>query len=455
MAALAEILVARGAKITGSDVSDVFYTDEIIKKLGIVAKPFSAENITDKTQFVIHSSAYSTSANPDLIEATKRNIPISLYTEALGSYSAQTFSCGIAGVHGKTSTTGIVGTILKELNFPSQILAGSVINSFDNSCTCNIGNKYFVAETCEYQRHFMSFHPQKIILTSVESDHQDCYPTYEAILAAFMQYISLLPDMGEVIYCADDDGACEAVKMIYTSRPDLVYTSYGEKAIGDFHVNIEGVKEERLCFSINGFPGVFKLRVPGHHMVKNATAAIALAVSLVIKEKGELTSEDLQLIRSGLEKFTGAKRRSEIIGEEKNILIMDDYGHHPTAIKTTLAGLKEFYPNRRIIVDFMSHTYSRTAALLDEFAGAFEAADMVVLHKIYSSARETYQGGVNGRTLFGLCSQKHPNVTYFDTFEETVPFLLEKLQPNNLFITMGAGDNWKIGQRVLEELKKR
>ncbi|WP_318662349.1 Mur ligase domain-containing protein, partial [Treponema sp.] len=195
MAALVEILFHAGAVITGSDVAERFYTDEILEKLGLKALSFSENNITDKIQYVVYSSAYKLDKNPDLIAAVKKNIPCLLYTEALGSYSERAYSCGICGVHGKTSTTGLTGTILKELNLPSQVLAGSVINSFGGTCTYTSpliaekernqgdeassenaqnfnGKNIFVAETCEYQRHFMSFCPKKIILTSVESDHQ-------------------------------------------------------------------------------------------------------------------------------------------------------------------------------------------------------------------------------------------------------------------------------------------
>ena len=195
MAALVEIFFKNGAVITGSDVSEHFYTDEILEKLGITPLPFSEKNITDSVQFVVYSSAYNLEKNPDLIAAQKKGVPCLLYTQALGAYSEKAYSCGICGVHGKTSTTGLAGTILKELDLPAQILAGSVINSFGNTCTFTSENcagskkHYFVAETCEYQRHFMSFCPQKIVLTSVESDHQDYYPTYEDIRAAFVDYI--------------------------------------------------------------------------------------------------------------------------------------------------------------------------------------------------------------------------------------------------------------------------
>ena len=180
MAALAELLVSRGALLTGSDVPEVFYTDEILQALAIkVMSPFSETNLPSNAQLVIYSSAYKSDVNPELISAAKKGIPLLLYSDALGEFSAHSYSCGIAGVHGKTTTTGLAGTILKGLDLDASALAGSVISSFGNHCTMINGSKYFIAETCEYQKHFMSFHPKKILLTSIESDHQDFYPTYE------------------------------------------------------------------------------------------------------------------------------------------------------------------------------------------------------------------------------------------------------------------------------------
>lgn len=456
MAALAELLVSRGVILTGSDVPEVFYTDEILAGLGIKAMtPFSADNLSKDIKLIIHSSAYSAEKNPELAEAKARNIPTLLYSEALGDFSAHSYSCGIAGVHGKTTTTGLSGTILKGLDLSASALAGSVISGFGNHCTMINGSKYFVAETCEYQHHFMAFHPKKILLTSIESDHQDCYPTYESILAAFMQYINLLPQFGELVYCADDPGACEAAKMIFSSRPDLVFTAYGEKAVGDYHLTIKGIEKERLVFSLSGFTGDFRLRVPGHHNAKNAAGAIALVVSLLKEEKNTISFTDIGKIREALENFTGSRRRSEIVGEAGGVLVIDDYGHHPTAVATTLAGLKEFYPGRRLVVDFMSHTYTRTAALLSEFASSFSAADEIILHKIYASAREKYDGTVSGKTLYDATRAKHKNVHYFEEVMDARDYLRQSLREGDLFVTMGAGDNWQIGRAVLEDRSKK
>ena len=480
MAALVEIFFHAGAIITGSDVSERFYTDEILEKLGLKALPFSEDNITDEIQYVVYSSAYKLDNNPDLISAVKKNIPCLLYTQALGNYSQKAFSCGISGVHGKTSTTGLTGTILKELNLPVQVLAGSIINSFGNSCTftsdsiknekVNYSNKYFVAETCEYQRHFMSFEPKKIILTSVEPDHQDYYPTYESIRDAFVDYICKLPKNGDLIYCADDSGAVEAANIAKGKRSDINLIPYGQKALGDFKLTFGKVENEKNNFEVeyfklNGLKN-FSLSVPGKHEVLDAVAAIALVCQL-IKEENLNPIDFYKNINSGLLKFSGGKRRSEIVGHIKtknsnDVIIIDDYGHHPTAIKTTLDGYRDFYKGRKIIVDFMSHTYSRTQALLDEFSKSFDSADVIILHKIYSSARENKNNfSITGRTLFDKVIQNGKtcdNVHYFDEILDAKSFVeklleepLDKNYPDGyLFVTMGAGDNWKLGKAIFK-----
>jgi UDP-N-acetylmuramate--alanine ligase len=204
---------------------------------------------------------------------------------------------------------------------------------------------------------------------------------------------------------------------------------------------------------LRGFPQTpFRLRIPGRHNALNCAAAFALTNSLVRQEFGEpgWTPERLNRVQRALEDFRGSKRRSEIIGEAGGILFMDDYGHHPTAIRTTLAGLREFYPCRRIILSFMSHTYTRTAALLDEFATSFGDADALILHKIYGSAREEYRGGISGETLYQKTKALRSGVYYEEEPEGAVELLESLLRPGDLFITMGAGDNWKLGRLLLD-----
>jgi len=462
MCALSELLHNRGITVSGSDSEEVFYTDAILKELLIpFHESFEASHIEQgdkRPDLVVYSAAYSCEGNPEIAEAVRQGIPVLKFSEAVGAYSARFDSTGIAGVHGKTTTTALAGTLLQAVGLPAQILAGSAFGSaVGERSTLSLGDKYFVAETCEYRRNFLSFHPQRIVLTSVESDHQDYYPTYEDIREAFVEYGRLLPPGGGFIYCADDPGASEVAMILRKEKREINFVPYGFNAPGDFGIEDCKVSDGRLVFRLRLFPAGLAVRIPGRHTALNAAAAIALCSLLVKKEfDGEgndgWNKERREGLIKALEGFGGAKRRSEILGEAAGILFMDDYGHHPTAIKATLKGLKEFYPERRLVLSFMSHTYTRTAMLLDGFASSFENADIVILHKIYPSAREVYRGGITGRTLFERTAEKPGGgrVFYAEEIEDGFELMKGMLKSGDLFITMGAGDNWKLGKKLYD-----
>jgi UDP-N-acetylmuramate--alanine ligase len=472
MSALAELLLDRGLEVSGSDTDEVFYTDVILKELNIsYYESFEASHVIGSApDLLVYSAAYSSETNVEIAEALRRGIPVCKYSDAVGAYSAGFDSSGVAGVHGKTTTTALAGVLMRGAGLPAQILAGSAVGAFGGRSTLNLGGKYFIAETCEYQRNFFSFHPQRIILTSVESDHHDCFPAYKDIRDAFVDYGRLLPPGGELIYCADDPGASEVALSLKKEKPALVLVPYGFDAEGAYRIETLKVKDERLLMRLGAFPDELVIRVPGRHTALNAAAAFALVSILVRKEYGEenlyRNKERWEGARKALESFSGSKRRSEILGEAGGILFMDDYGHHPTAIKSTLKGLKEFYPERRLVVSFMSHTYTRTAALLDEFAASFDNAGLLVFHKIYSSAREIYRGGVSGRSLFEKVKERMERNAEASDFNDSLPcagrlffaeesedgfaLLRKKLRKGDLFITMGAGDNWKLGKKLFD-----
>ena len=460
MSALAELFLGMGAVVSGSDTEEVFYTDQILKELGIkYTEKFSASNITPDCSLVIHSSAYSKEANPDLMEAVRRKIPLLEYTQALGAYSSLTRSCGIAGVHGKTTTTGLTGTILREMGLRVSVLAGSAISNFDGKSTFSAGKEFFVAETCEYKRHFLSFSPEIIAVTGIEADHLDYFSGYEDIYSAFLEYAEKLPYGGTLVYCADDEGALRLSREVMRKRSDLVLLPYGERAEGFFRVTEISERPGITEFSLEGVDGMFELRVPGRHNVLNSAAAAAVSVCIASKIRhegiGTMLEAEKKAVHDGIKNYRGSKRRSELLGEAAGIIFMDDYAHHPTAIKTTLSGLKSFYPGRRIIVDFMSHTYSRTKALLDDFASSFNDADLVILNRIYSSAREKEESAGNLDNLFfEKTREKHGNVVYYDEPADAAGFLEKELRKGDLFVTMGAGDNWKLGKRVFDYFRK-
>jgi UDP-N-acetylmuramate--alanine ligase len=445
MTALTEVLVRAGARVSGSDTAEVFYTDAILARLGVaVHTGFDARALPAGTELVVYSAAYDPDSNPQLLAARERGLPLFTYTEALGELSRSRRSVGVAGVHGKTTTTAMIGSLVKRLALPGAVLVGSAAADFDGMSTYSGGQEFFVAETCEYRRHFLDFHPDIIIVTSVEPDHLDYYRDYEDIRDAFVTYIERLPAGGELIFCADDPGAREVAETAARRRPDLVQTAYGHEAAGPFGVERVSTLPGRTEFRLRGFEQTFSVHVPGDHTAVNAAAALCGVSRLAA------AAVDARAAAEALAAFAGTRRRSEVIGEAGGILFLDDYGHHPTAIRTTLAGIRRFYPGRRLVVDFMSHTYSRTAALLEEFATAFADADEVILHEIYASAREQFDGSIDGRALADAVARHHRSVRYIEKVADAKPVLQKQLRAGDLFITMGAGNNWVLAHELHE-----
>jgi UDP-N-acetylmuramate--alanine ligase len=449
MSALAEVFAARGARVTGSDTAEKFYTDAVLQRLSIPYREGFAEgNLPADTQLVVHSAAYKAPENPELVAAAKRGLPAIVYPQALGLLSQATDASGISGVHGKSTTTAMCGAILGEWGMPATVLVGAEVPQFGGRSTLVHGDRYLVAETCEYRRHFLNFHPSRIVITSIEPDHLDYFRDLEDMIGAFTEFAGRLPAGGTVIYGVDDPGAREAARRIGTARPDLSLVPYGRTTDGPFRIASESTGEGSTRFLLEGWPQEFTLRVPGAHTVLNAAAAFALASFLWPRERGG-AALDIAGAARALGSFTGCRRRSEIVGEAGGVLSMDDYAHHPTAIAKTLEGIRAFHPGRRIIVDFMSHTYSRTQALLPEFAACFASADMVILHRIYASAREQNVHGISGRDLFAAVAERHRQARYVEEPADAAAVLAGELAPGDLFITMGAGDNWKLGRQLL------
>lgn len=453
MAALAEILVARGAHVTGSDVSERFYTDELLANAGIrYYEGFAADNLRGSVggvDLVIHSAAYERATHPELTEADLQGLPVISYTDALGELSLRQPSVGIAGVHGKTTTTALVACIAQRLRLPGTVLAGSALPDVDGRATLVQGGEFFVAETCEYRRNFLSFSPHLVVVTSVEADHLDFYADAADVEDAFVEYARRLAASGTLVYCADDPGATRVAERARAVRPDLELVPYGLSAAGAGAVEITDRRAGALECTIGGH--AFELHVPGDHNALNAAAAllVARAVNGLLHEP--LAERDLLAgAREAIAGFHGTRRRSEVVGEAGGVLVLDDYAHHPTAIAATLAGFRAFYPGRRIVLSFMSHTYSRTRALLDDFARALSAADVLVLHEIYASAREENPGDVDGQSLADAAARLTAAVHYVPDVLDALPLLDRVLERGDLFVTMGAGSNWRLGPRVLE-----
>ncbi len=457
MAALAEVLVSRGARVTGADVDETFYTDAMLARARIeYHEGFDRSHLTDAMpvpDIVVYSAAYDPDRHPELIEARSMGIPITSYTDALGALSRRVPSVGIAGVHGKTTTTALVACIVQELGLEGTVLVGSAVPDLDGRATLVAGDRFFIAETCEYRRHFLSFAPRAVLITSVEPDHLDYFRDADDIESAFVEFVHRLAPGGTLIYCADDPGASRVAAAAADGRRDLSLVPYGLSASGAGAVVITSRRAGAIGFKAGG--DSFELRVPGDHNALNAAGALQVVRAVVGWSPDERAGAEIPAAaRRAFAGFRGTRRRSEVIGEAGGVLIMDDYGHHPTAIATTIAGLRAFYPNRRIVLSFMPHTYSRTLALLDEFARALSTADVLILHDIYASAREENPGGVTGETLAVATHQYHPHVHYVPGVLDAGALVERVLQPGDLFLTMGAGNNWQLGPWVAERLAR-
>ncbi|MFP4443773.1 MAG: glutamate ligase domain-containing protein, partial [Spirochaetia bacterium] len=359
-------------------------------------------------------------------------------------------SAGIAGIHGKTTTTALSGVLVKALRLPGSVLVPTSVPDFDGETGYAGGRQFFITETCEYRRNFLNFSPQWVVFTSLELDHPDYFKSIDDVEDAFLSYLKNIQRNGSLIFYADSDAVKRCVGRLHASRPDISLVPYGKTAEGPFRIFTEKSTPGWNHFRLRGLDKVFRLSIPGEHLILDAAAALALTVEISNHLKLDYRPRLSGAVKA-LENFRGTKRRSEFIGHEGGILFFDDYGHHPTAISTTIKGFKTFYPDRRIVVDFMAHTYTRTRTLLDDFATAFTDADALILHRIYGSARENGADPALDGMLYEVIRNNRQEVYYLPDINDADSFLADYLRPGDLFLTLGAGDNWKIGLRLMKK----
>ncbi|WP_041444942.1 UDP-N-acetylmuramate--L-alanine ligase [Syntrophobotulus glycolicus] len=436
MSALAQIAcLLENSVITGSDVPQKFFTDELLEKAGITVKEFDPINV-ENADMIVASAAYD-DHHPEIARAKELNIPIYSYPQFLGLLMSKKCGICISGTHGKTTTTAMIGKILVDSGIDPSIVVGSSVPSIGGNARAGKGN-YFVAESCEYRRHFLNYSPQHLVVTNIEFDHPDYYKDIHDVIAAFQSLTGKLPANGNLIIWQEDPNRTQ----IQTKAP---ITTYGFSEDAD-------IKAENIVYSNGGSIfsvvinkesiGTLMLPVAGKHNILDALAAIALAFRLGIAPS--------EIIRS-LSGFDGTKRRFERLGTKNGAVIFDDYAHHPTEIQTTLDGVRLCFPDRRIRAVFQPHTFSRTEKLLYEFSEAFSLADEVVLADIFSSAREnkTCDSTVSSSNLATLINQKGIDTKYFPTLDEISSYLGQTLQEGDLVITLGAGDIYKVGQVLI------
>ena len=429
MTSLALCAQDAGIKITGSDVEEEFVTDEILKARGITwSVGFSEKNLEPKPDLVITTGAHGGLNNPEVLAAKELGIPVLTHAEALGEFVKDKKLITVAGVGGKTTTSSMISQMLDFAGLRPSFAVG-----VGNIYPLGTPGKYlkltdfFVTEADEFaispgidnRPRFTYQNPHILIVTNIEHDHPDIYPTFEDTKKTFLGFMSRVDPSGSLIVCIDNENVRELLKSV---PEGIDIQTYGFSEDADWKVQ--------------DMP--FKLKVPGKFNLLNATAAFAA---------GKLLEEEDEKLINGLEAYEGCERRIQKVGEKDGILFYDDYAHNPHEIVSVLQAIKEFYPGRRIVCTFQPHTYSRTKRLLPEFAKAFNEADLVGLSDVYSSARETDTLGMNSEILTNEIKKNHPspdNVRYTKSLENTTNWLKENLKEGDICLTLGAGDIYKI-----------
>lgn len=436
MSALAEICINKGYKVTGSDMQESHLVNHLRDLGATVHIGQRKENISDDINLVVYTAAISND-NEEFQEAKKKNILMINRAAFLGQIMREyKNSIAVAGTHGKTSTTSMLSTIFDYAETDPTILVGGNLSTIGGNV--RIGNsEHFITEACEYVDSFLNFNPLISIVLNIEEDHLDYFSGIEEIKASFNKFGKLLPEEGYFIVNGDNENAND---IMYEVEANII--KFGQRADNDAIISeIKYDNDGYAMFNLK-YKGInlgsFDLSVYGLHNVYNATAAILAAI---------VSGLEVDTIKKAIKTYTGVGRRFEKKGNYNGALIIDDYAHHPTEVKAALAAAKTLKKNKLWVV-FQPHTYSRTRALLDEFAEAFYAADKVIITDIYA-AREKDPGDISSKNLVEKLYQNNVDAMYMPTFEEISEFLKENLEEDDLLLTCGAGPVNKVGEALL------
>lgn len=451
MTSLALCALDLGINVTGSDIEEVFVTDEILKKRGIQwSIRFSQNNLEPRPGLVITTGAHGGFKNPEVIAAKIAGIPVMSHAEALAEFTRGKDTIAVCGVGGKTTTTSMIATILDMAGKnPSFAIGVGNIPSLGTPGRYSKEGKEFVCEADEFvvspgidnRPRFSLLSPKILVVTNIEHDHPDVYPTLEDTKRTFRKFLEKVPKDGILIACIDNQNVREVIKNL-----EVPVVTYGISSDAEWQVKdisfTEGETNFFLAHEKKSIP--IKLHVPGLFNILNSTAA-AIA--------GKFLGIDEHALARGLQDYMGSQRRFERIGEVNGVTVFDDYAHHPTELVSILRASHEWFPKRRLIAVFQPHTYSRTKALFTEFAKSFKEADVVALMDIYASLRETDTLGVNSELLAKETQKYHKNTHYTRGHKETVEFLLKNAKPGDIILTLGAGNIFYIHKDLLKRLQ--
>ena len=441
MSGLASIFLDLGHKISGSDIVTSKITKRLADKGVTIFNGHNKDNV-EGADLIVVSSAIPES-NSEISGARDRKITIIKRAEMLARLMDNKYGIAIAGTHGKSTTASMVSLLLEKSGFDPTVVVGGELNNFKNNAKLGKGN-YIVVEADESDGSFLELNPHIAIVTNIEDDHLDHYENMENILKDFGKFIEKVPDNGRIILCKDCDNVKELVKQY--RRSHVSYGIFTEADLMAKDIELNNLNSKSKIYWQGEKIGELYLKVAGYHNILNALAAIAVALELGIS---------FTEIAKILETFQGVHRRMEIVASTDNdILIMDDYAHHPTEIKATLSSLRSSWQNRRIIAVFQPHRYSRTKLLAEKFGKAFFDADCVIINDIYS-ANESPISGISGETIFREIEKtNHRQIKYLPSKDNILSYLYEIIQPGDIIITIGAGDIWTVGQELAKQLKK-
>ncbi len=436
MSGIAELLINSGYEISGSDIQLSSVTARLEKLGAPVSEGHHPKNI-GSADLVVYSSAIKTS-NPELRQARKRKIPCIPRAEILGELMRMREGIAIAGTHGKTTTTSMVGKILETAGFDPTIVVGGILRSLGTTTKLGQG-KFIVVEADESDKLFLKWSPVITVVTSIDEDHLDRYKNLEEIKETFLKFTNRVPFYGCNIVCNDEPHIAQIIPRM--KKRCITYGFSEESKVRIKHYELGETSHFRL--QTNGDDlGEFTLSLPGIHNILNACAAITVGIELGIP---------IPIIKQAVSEFKGAHRRFELKGEKKGIKIMDDYAHHPRAIEATLQTAKQLFSGR-IIVIFQPHLFSRTQKLIDRFAYCFKDADYVIISSIYP-ARETPIPGITGELIVRhAISTGYKNISYIPSKQKIIDWCLTNLKPGDTLFTIGAGDVYKIGEELLNEI---
>ncbi|MDY6951114.1 MAG: UDP-N-acetylmuramate--L-alanine ligase [Thermodesulfobacteriota bacterium] len=437
MSGMAELLLNLGYKVSGSDIRSTDITMRLAQLGGRVFAGHNPEFIQGADAVVVSSAVGSD--NPEIVAARKAMVPVIPRGEMLAELMRLKYGIAVAGAHGKTTTTWIIASVLEQGGLDPTMVIGGKLKSLGSNARLGQG-EFIVAEADESDGSFLRLSPTIAVVTNIDAEHLDFYTDLNGIKEVFCDFINKVPFYGMAVLCLDNEGIQDLIP-----KMEKRFITYGLTSQADYQakeVTFEGLRSRYRVFHHGRPLGAVDLNLPGLHNVHNSMASIAVGLELGIA---------FETIQKALAHMEGVQRRLEVKGSAHGVTVVDDYGHHPTEIKLTLQAARQSWPDRRLVVAFQPHRYSRTAALFDDFTRAFYQADSLVLLPIYAAGESPIEG-VTGEALYeGIRLHGHKEVAFQDGLDPALSHLKSVLGPGDILLTLGAGDIWKVGARFLDE----